>query len=159
MALAITLTTKGAAHKSVLVTVEFPWNFSLEFGILGFGMRNTVQGFRNLSHTWKSGIHVPLTNNPESSTWNPESMIVLGSPVTCVEMLCRDILAYNEIMVEPDLHVFSVRLSKLNETISYWKWAQYIIKSIRISYPFIDVKRYFRHWWKGTSMIWGSSQS
>ena len=94
----------------------------------------------------KSGIHVPLTNNPESSTWNPESMIVLGSPVTCGEMLCRDILAYNEIIVKPDLHVFSVRLSKLNETIDYWKWAQYKIKSIRVSYPFIDVKRYFRHW-------------
>lgn len=119
----------------------FAWNsksWALEHGIQ-FKDSGT-------SLTIEIRIHVPRTNNPESSTWNPESMIVLGSPVTCSEMLCRDILAYNEIMVEPDLHVFSARLSKLNETIDFWKWAQYIIKSIRISYPFIDVKRYFRHW-------------
>ena len=96
----------------------FAWNsesWALEHGIQ-FKDSGT-------SLTIEIRIHVPLTNNPESSTWNPESMIVLGSPVTCSEMLCRDILAYNEIMVEPDLHVFSARLSKLNETIDFWNWA------------------------------------
>ena len=124
----------GFGHnKKMSCTQEctFHSGISVKFllGIRNPGLWNTEYSSRipePLSQL-KSGIHVPLTNNPESSTWNPESMIVLGSPVTYGEMLCRDILAYNEIMVEPDLHVFSVRLSKLNETIDHWKWAQYII--------------------------------
>lgn len=103
------------------VRESFAWNS--ESWALGY-RQNTTQGIRNLSNGWNGGIHVPLTKIPESSAWNPESMNF--DSLTCCEMLCRDILAFNEIMVEPDLHVISVHLSKLNEIIDNWKRAQNI---------------------------------
>ena len=39
----------------------------VESGILGFGIRNSVQGIRNPTNDW----------NPESTAWNPESKTVL----------------------------------------------------------------------------------
>ena len=45
--------------------------FVVESGILGFGTQNIhPESHKRL----ESGIQVPLTKNPESSSWNPESI-------------------------------------------------------------------------------------
>ena len=50
--------------------IRNPWNFYLwNLEILGFGIRNTAPGIRNLINDW----------NPESTIWNPESKTVLDS--------------------------------------------------------------------------------
>ena len=61
--------------------IRNPENLSLvESGILGFGIRNKVQGIRN---PLCIGIRNPscsaLPGNPESKTWNPESKTVVDS--------------------------------------------------------------------------------
>ena len=51
----------------------------MESGILGYGIRNTVQGFRNPTYDWNPESKSYLqglessTSNPESTGWNPES--------------------------------------------------------------------------------------
>ena len=45
--------------------------FVVESGILGFGSRNLESHQRSS----ESGIQVPLTKNPDYSTWNPESTV------------------------------------------------------------------------------------
>ena len=58
-------------------------NFLLEFGILGFGVRNTAQGIQNPTNNkhLESIIHWQRleysTWIPESKAWNPESKTVL----------------------------------------------------------------------------------
>ena len=52
------------------------WNpESVEFllGIRNPGIQNTAQGIQKPANEYKSGIQVPLTKNPEYSTWNPKS--------------------------------------------------------------------------------------
>ena len=52
-------------------------------GIWNPGLWNPEYSLRNQeSHLrLESTIHVPLTKNPESKTWNPESKSVLDSPL------------------------------------------------------------------------------
>ena len=53
-----------------VIRVPEAGKFSLvECGILGFGIRNSVQGIRNPTNDW----------NPEFTAWNPESETVLNS--------------------------------------------------------------------------------
>ena len=59
----------------------------LGFGILGFGIRTTVQGIRNPNDDWnpESKFHwqrleSSICWNPESTVWNPESKTVLDRP-------------------------------------------------------------------------------
>ena len=65
----------------------------VESGILGFGIWHTAQGIRNPTNDsdsttsfpglfplkkmgpWERGCGVPLTKNPQSSTWNPDSTV------------------------------------------------------------------------------------
>ena len=55
---------------SKVIRVPEAGKFSLvECGILGFGIRNSVQGIRNPTNDW----------NPEFTAWNPESKTVLDS--------------------------------------------------------------------------------
>ena len=44
----------------------------VEFGILGFGIRNTAPGIRNPTKDWNLKSS---TWNPESTTWNPETKL------------------------------------------------------------------------------------
>ena len=68
-------------------------NFLLEFGILGFGIRNTAQGIQNPTNNkhLESIIHWQRleysTWIPESKAWNPESKTVLDD-ATWDELAC-----------------------------------------------------------------------
>ena len=54
----------------------------VESGILGFGIRTTVQGIQNPTDDWnpESKFH---WQRLESSIWNPESKTVLDRPFHC----------------------------------------------------------------------------
>ena len=65
--------------KFLLVECEIPEIFLVEFGILGFGIQNTVRGIRialttrirNPSSTDKESAGIRLSRNPVSGIWNP----------------------------------------------------------------------------------------
>ena len=81
----------------------------VESGILDFGIRISVLGIRN------PRIQVPLTKNPQSSTWNPEIQCCLGLPYMgrdcAIERLVRKSLS-------PYMVFFALQTSKPYDALS-----------------------------------------
>ena len=81
----------------------------VESGILDFGIRISVLGIRN------PRIQVPLTKNPQSSTWNPEIQCCLGLPYMgrdcAIERLVRKSLS-------PYMVFFALQSSKPYDALS-----------------------------------------
>ena len=49
-----------------MALIELGKSLLVEFEILGSGIQNTAQGFRNAANDWNREYQVPLTKNAES---------------------------------------------------------------------------------------------
>ena len=70
----------GHLHDGVILLLR-PEHLMVESGIMGYGIRNTVQGMLNASDDWNLESKGQLRNywNPESKAWNPDSKTVSDS--------------------------------------------------------------------------------